>query len=148
MIVMGTAVGSARAGTKSPLRGHWSTSGVIQTAPLFGGASATFVGVVTGDDSGGYTGHVTINTACTAVGPDCPVPNPLELDDSGTITVNADGTAVVTEMIPAFGITVSRTCVLMEKQGDCYQEIRCLNTSPNGDVFLTEGKRQFAGTCN
>ena len=149
ILVMGTAVSGARADSKkSPLRGHWSVSAVIQIEPAFGGAPATGVGVLTVDDSGGYTGHVTINSACTAVGPNCPAPNPLELDASGTITTNPDGTAVGTEVIPAFGITADRACVLMEKQGDCYQEFRCLNTSPNGEVFLGDNKRQLAGTCN
>jgi hypothetical protein len=145
---MGTLVRDARAdGKKSPLRGHWSLSGVIQIEPIFGGAPATAVGVLTVDDSGGYTGHGTINSACTAVGPDCPAPNPLEFDFSGTTTVNEDGTAVGTIVIPAFGATADRACVLMEKQGDCYQEFRCVNTSPNGEVFLAEHKRQLAGTC-
>jgi hypothetical protein len=92
ILVMGTAVSSARAGTKSPVRGHWSVSGVIQIEPVFGGAPATVVGVLTVDDSGGYTEHVTVNSACTAVGPDCPASNPLELDVSGTVTANEDGT--------------------------------------------------------
>lgn len=148
MLVMGTLVSSVRAADKkSPLRGHWSLSGMIQSEPAFGGAPATAVGALTVDDSGDYTGHVTINSACLAVGPGCPAPNPLELDFEGAITANADGTGVATvEFLPS-GITVSRSCVLMEKQGDCYQEFRCVNTSPNGEVFLAEHKRQVAGTC-
>ena len=148
LFVMGTFVSGASSGDKkSPLRGHWSLSGVIQIEPALGGAPATAVGILTVDDSGGYTGHVTINSACTAVGPNCPAPNPLELDFSGTITTNEDGTAVGPIVVPALGMTADRACVLMEKQGDCYQEFRCLNTSPNGEVFLAEHKRQLAGTC-
>ena len=148
MLVMGTSVSSVRAADKkSPLRGHWSLSGVVPIEPILGGAPATSVGVLTVDDNGDYTGHGTINSACTAVGPGCPALNPLKLDFEGTITVNADGTGVATvEFLPS-GITVSRSCVFMEKQGDCYQEFRCVNTSPSGEVFLAEHKRQVAGTC-
>jgi hypothetical protein len=148
ILVMGTSVSSARANNKSPLRGHWSASQVSEINPAFGGAITTAIATFTVDDSGGLTGHGAINSACTAVGPDCPAPNPLELDFSGTITTNEDdGTAVLTLVLPFFGITVGRACVLMEKQGDCYQEFRCINTSPNGEVVLAEFKRQLAGTC-
>jgi hypothetical protein len=148
LLVMGTSVSSARADDKkSPLRGHWSGSQVSEINPAFGGATTTAIATFTVDNSGGLTGHGAINSACTAAGPGCPAPNPLELDFSGTLTANEDGTAAMTLVLPAFGITVDRACVLMQKQGDCFQEFRCINTSPNGEVVLGEFKRLLAGTC-
>ena len=148
ILVLGMSVSSARANNKkSPLRGHWSFSQVQEITPIFGGAITTAIGTVIVDDSGGLTGHATLNSACTVIGLGCPALNPLELDFLGTITANPDGTAVATIVIPAFGITEGRACVLMEKQGDCFQEFHCINTDPNGLVIRGEFKRQLAGTC-
>jgi hypothetical protein len=139
-------VQNAAADKKSPLRGHWSASQVSYVNFVgFGGATTTSVAAFTVDNSGGLIGHGTINSACTAAGPACPTPNPLEIDFSGALTANEDGTAVLTLVLPR--ITVDRTCVLMRKQGDCFQEFRCVNTSPNKEVVLLEVKRQLSGTC-
>ena len=147
LLVMGTSVSSARAADKkSPLRGHWSASQVSYINFGFGGATTTAVAAFSVDDKGGLTGHGTINSACTAAGPNCPAPNPIEIDFSGILTANEDGTAAMTLVLPR--ITVDRTCVLLGKKGDCFQEFRCINTSPNGEVVLAEFKRQLVGTCN
>jgi hypothetical protein len=149
ILVMGTSVGSAHAdNNKSPLRGRWSSSQVNEITPAVGGAPVTIISTMTVDESGGVTGHSTLNSPCTVIGPACLIPNGLALDFEGTITANPDGTAVATFVTPAFGnSTVNYACVLMEKQGDCFQEFRCVNTDPNGIVTLAEFKRQLAGSC-
>jgi hypothetical protein len=146
---MGTFVGNAHAADKkNPLRGSWSASQVSYINPGFGNSTTTAVAVFTVDNSGNLTGHGTINSACTAA--TCPVANPLNTDFTGTLTANDDGTAAMTLAIvfPQTIVNVDRTCVLMGKKGDCYQEFRCNGTSPNGEVVLLEVKRQVAGTCN
>ena len=147
ILVMGALVGDVHAADKkSPLRGRWSASQVSYINFVgFGGTTTTSVAAFSVDDKGGLTGHGTINSACTAAGPNCPAPNPIEVDFSGTLTANEDGTAALTLVLPR--ITVDRTCVLMGKKGDCFQEFRCVNTSPNGEVVQLEVKRQLAGTC-
>jgi len=150
LLVMGAVVRDVHAvEKKSPLRGHWSASQVSYINFGFGGATTTAVAAFTVDNQGGLTGHGTVNSACTAVGPDCPSPNPVEADFLGALTVNEDGTAAMamTLVFPKITVDVDRTCVLMGKKGDCYQEFHCINTSPNGEVVLLEVKRQLAGTC-
>lgn len=147
LLIMGAFVRDVHAADKkSPLRGHWSASQVSYINSGFGGATTTATATFTVDDSGGLSGHGTINSACTAAGPNCPAPNPIEVDFSGAVTANEDGTATMTLVAPRF--TVDRTCVLMGKKGDCYQEFRCNGASPNGEVVLLEVKRQVAKTCN
>jgi len=146
LLVMGAFVRNGHAADKkSPLRGHWSASQVSYINPGFGGTTTTAVAVFTVDDTGELTGHGTINSACTVASPNCPAPNPTNVDFSGTLTANEDGTAAFILVLPR--VTVDRTCVLMGKKGDCYQEFHCNGTSPNGEVVLLEVKRQFAGTC-
>lgn len=149
LLVMGAIVCDGHAADKkSPLRGRWSASQVSYINPGFGDTT-TAVAVFTVDDQGGLTGHGTINSACTAVSPNCPAPNPIEADFSGSLTANEDGTAAMALALvfPKITVDVDRICVLMGKKGDCYQEFHCINTSQNGEVVLLEVKRQLAGTC-
>jgi hypothetical protein len=149
LLVMGTFVGDAHAADKkSPLRGRWSASQVSYINSGFGNTTTAVAAFIV-DDQGGLTGHGTINSVCTVAGPNCPAPNPIEADFSGAITANEDGTAAMamTLVFPRITVNVDRTCVLIGKKGDCYQEFHCINTSPNGEVVLLEVKRQLAGTC-
>ncbi len=151
LLVLGTSAFSSKAEAQcpdphSPVRGTWSFSEVHEVTALFGGKPATEVGVLTIDECGIINGSATVNTPCAVVDSTCPIPNPLVFTFTGTITTNADGTAGAS--VTAFGQTGSLACVLMNKQGACYQGFRCVNTVPgSGDATMAEFRRQLAGTC-
>ena len=151
LLVLGTSALGSKAEAQcpdphSPVRGPWSFSEVHEVTAALGGKPSTEVGVFTVDACGNLTGSGTVNTPCAVIDSTCPIPNPLVFTFNGTITTNDDGTAGVS--VTAFGQTFSRACVLMNKQGACYQELRCVDTVPgSGDVIMLEVRRQLAGTC-
>lgn len=135
---------------KSPLRGTWSYS-QEETNPLFGNLPVTAVGVMTVDNCGRFQGRGIDNIPCQDS--DCfgfgslGVKNPLEVTFEGQLITNPDGTANAT--LTAFGTEFRRACVMMEKQGSCFQEFRCVATEPTppNPVLLAIFKRQSPGSC-
>lgn len=136
---------------RSPLRGTWSYSQVEEINPLFGNLPITAIGVFTVDNCGRFQGHATDNIPCQdancfGFGP-LGGKNPLEFPLNGQFITYADGTATAT--VTAFGTEFLRSCVMMDKRGDCFQEFRCVSSDPTppNAVLLATFKRQLPGAC-
>ena len=145
LLVMGASVSSAYAdgacNPKSPIRGVWSFSQTTQTfyEPLTLFSPGTEVGTFTNDECGHTVGHGTFNDALGS----------LEFEFTGDCVFRADGLTMDCTL-QSGSETSNVVCTMMEKQGECFQEYRCVSTRPYGNpgpVLLAELKRVHAGTC-
>lgn len=145
LLLMGTAISSAYANgkcnPKSPTRGTWSFSQSTQTFfdPLSIFSPGTEVGTFTNDECGHTVGHGIFNDALGS----------LEFDFTGDCVFRADGLTMDCTL-QSGSETNNVVCTMMEKQGECFQEYRCVSTRPYGTagpVLLAELKRVRYGTC-
>ena len=129
------------------IKGRWRFSELFLTT---GAGPMTEIGLKTFDGCGTVSGKSILSTQAPSGGLPANFAT-VEATFTGEYTVNADGTWDVTYLVdvPKLGLddsVLEETCVLMSPnpQG-VYNEFRCINTIPNGNVGLETGKRQTPG---